>query len=104
MNAVRKFRSLILVSSLALLTLGMHAAPAQAAYPFGNAYCRDNAVFGNTLHFYPTTPVYRKVYRTTYCFPTYNRCVTPVLYPVTLYDSFGRPYVVYQTSYTALVR
>lgn len=104
MNALLGFRSFLLVSSLAIVSLGLFPAPTRATHPFGNVYYRDRVVFGNTLQFYPTTTVYPRFYRTKYFVPTYHRCLTPVRYPVSLYDSFGRPYVVHQTSYTTLLR
>lgn len=112
MHALRKFRSALLLTSLSVLALGAVAAPALAVNAYGDNYCRDRALYGNTLQFYPTAyprasfsgNYFSGNYgRTTRCLPTYN-CSRPVYYPVTLYDSFGRPYVVVQTSYSALVR
>ena len=100
MTASHKLRAAILLGALAVLALGTFVTPAQAGQPFGNTYCRDRAVFGNTLQFYPTTPFYGNYYRTTRCLPSYNFCPKPVCYPVTLYDCFGRPYVVNQSGYS----
>ena len=104
MNALPKLRAAILVSAFALLALSSTALPAQAAYPYSDPYFRDRAVFGNTSHFYPQTSFYGSHCRTTSLVPTYNLRANTLGRPVTLYDSFGRPYVVYQTNYRALVR
>lgn len=104
MNTPHKHGAAILVGSLTLVAFSTFAPPAQAGKPFGGNYCHDRAVYGNTLQYYPTTTVYRPLYRTTYLRPTYNFCPTPIGYPVTLYDAFGRPYVVYTTSYPTLLR
>lgn len=104
MLASPKLRAAVLSCALAALAVGFTAAPALAKYPGGDVYCRDRAVFGNTLHFYPNSGLCGKYRRTSPCFSTYN--VRPLVtgYPVTLYDSFGRPYVVYQTGYSTFLR
>jgi hypothetical protein len=103
MNAFRRFRAAILAASLSVLALGAFAAPALAVYPHGGTYCRDR-FYGNTLQYYPTTPVFSRYYRTTPHLAAYNGGLVPVGYPVVLYDSFGRPVGLYQTNYTALLR
>lgn len=82
----------------------MTAAPAKAAYPLGNSYCRDRGVYGNTLHYYPNSGLSGNFCRTSPCLTTYNVRPLVVGYPVTVYDSFGRPYVVYQTGYSGFLR
>jgi hypothetical protein len=104
MNAARKLRSAILVGSLALVAVGTMAASAEAAQPYSNLYAHHRAVYGNTLQYYPTTTLPPHVFRTTHVLPSYKFRTTPVCYPVTLYDSFGRPYVVHTTSYSTFVR
>jgi hypothetical protein len=109
MNAIRKFRTAIVVGALSFVALGALAAPAHAKYPYSNVYCRDvyfgsRAVFGNTLQFYPTTSLSRSYCRTTSFSPTYNFRANTVCAPVILYDSFGRPYFVNQTNYPTLLR
>ena len=104
MNAFRSFRAAVLAATLSVLTLGAFAAPAHAAYPLGSTYCRDRAYFGNTLRFYPTTRFHGRCYRTPPYFTSYNGCLAPVGYPVTLYDAFGRPVGLYQTNYTTFLR
>jgi hypothetical protein len=104
MNALRKLSAAILLGSLSLFALGALAAPAHAAQPFNDIYCRDHVVYGNTLQYYPTTSLYRSYYRTAHSLRTYSFFPQPVCYPVTLYDAFGRPYVVYPTSYSAFDR
>jgi hypothetical protein len=105
MNALRKFCAAILLSSLSVLALGAFAAPAQAGQPYCGPYgCHKTPVYCNTLHFYPTSGLCGNYCRTTTCLPTYNCCPKPTCYPVTLYDCFGRPYVVYQTGYSAFLR
>jgi hypothetical protein len=104
MNALRKLSAALLIGSLSLVALGTLAAPAHAGKPFGDIYCRDRVVYRNTLQYYPTTTLYRANFRTTTYLPTYNFRVRPVSFPVTLYDSFGRPYIVYSTSYSPFIR
>jgi hypothetical protein len=109
MNALRKFRTAVVIGVLTLLALGTAAAPAHAKYPYSDVYCRDvyfgnRAAFGNTLQFYPTTSLSRGYCRTTSFSPTYNFRAKAVCSPVVLYDSFGRPYFVNQTNYPTLLR
>ena len=109
MNALQRLRAAALLGALTLLALTSTATSAHAGYPYSNLYdCRDRVVFGNTLQFYPNakfnTPLYRANYRTTLYRSAYNVCPQRFGCPVTLYDSFGRPYVVYQTNYSALLR
>jgi len=104
MFAFLKFRAAVLSCALAALAVGLTVAPAHAKSPYGNVYCRDRSVFGNTLHFYPNSGLCGNFRRTSPYLSTYN--VRPLVtgYPVTLYDSFGRPYVVYQTGYSSFLR
>jgi hypothetical protein len=109
MNAFRKTRTIALVGLVALLTLGSLTTPAQAGKPFCDVYsCRDRAFYGNTLHFYPNAGLcgnYSANYCVTQpCFRPFTSCLTPVCYPVTHYDCFGRPYVVYRTIPAKFVR
>jgi hypothetical protein len=109
MNAIRKFRTAIVVGALSFVALGALAAPADAKYPHSGVHCRDVyfgncAVFGNTLHFYPTTSLSRSYCRTGSCLTTYNLRANTIYSPVILYDSFGRPYFVNQTNYPTLLR
>ena len=80
-----------------------------AKHPHSGVHCRDvyfgnRAVFGNTLHFYPTTSLRRSYCRTGSCLTTYNLRANTIYSPVILYDSFGRPYFVNQTNYPTLLR
>ena len=103
MNARWTLRALC-CAFLTALTLSVFSAPARAGYPFNNGYCREHACYGNTLQFYPTAPVLSCYRRTTLLVPTYNVCIARPCYPITVFDSFGRPYVVYQTGYANFVR
>jgi hypothetical protein len=105
MTALRNLRAAVLLGSLSMLALSAIAAPAVAAYPYNNLHdCRDRVVFGNTSHFYPTTLSYSGYCRTNTFARSYNVCPQRFSTPVVLYDSFGRPYAVYQTNYSALLR
>ena len=109
MNALHTIRTVVLSGSVALLALGSLAAPAQAGKPCHDVYgCRDRALYGNTLHFYSNAGLcgnYSANYCVTKpCFRTYTPCLKPVCYPVTLYDCYGRPYVVYRTVYSQILR
>jgi hypothetical protein len=104
MYAFRRFRAAVLAASLSVLALGAFAAPAHAHHPYSGSYCRDRAYYCNTLQYYPTARIYSRCYRTTPCFITYNTCLVPVRYPVTLYGVVGRPVGLYQTNYTAFLR
>jgi hypothetical protein len=57
MNALRKLRAAVVLGAIAMLGLGACAGSAYAHHPYANVYCRDRAVFGNTLYFYPTTAI-----------------------------------------------
>jgi hypothetical protein len=105
MNAFRTIRTALVLCTLSVLALSSTATSAKAGYPYTGLYgCRDRAVYGNTLQFYPTTTFYSTRFRTTVFVPTYNVYPTQFSYPVTVYDSFGRPHVVYQSNYSALLR
>lgn len=99
MNAFRKIRFAVLLGSLSVLALGTIAAPAKA----GHGYCGSYGYSGPYCN-YATTAFYGAYYRTAPCWPTYNYCVRPVSIPVTVYDCYGLPHVVYQTSYSTLLR
>lgn len=113
MNALHPIRTFILFGSVAVLALGAIAAPANAGNPYFDNYgCRKPCVYGNTLHFYPTAGLYGNFNGNnygTYCvtkpyFPTRQFYSKRISCPVTLYDSFGRPYIVSQTSSSPFLR
>jgi hypothetical protein len=97
MNAFRKIRMLVLVLMVALVVVGLAAASAQAS---GN--CHGSTKFFNTSCYYPSYPSYANYGAFNYsCFtPAVAYCATqPYCFPVTMYDCYGRPYIVWQTSY-----
>ena len=105
MNALKTFRDTFVLVALSALALVSTAASAKASYPYTGLYgCRDRVVYGNTLQFYPTTTCYSSRFRTTLVVPTYSVYPTSFARPITVLDSFGRPHVVYQSNYSALLR
>jgi hypothetical protein len=87
MNAFRKAGLAVVITLVAVLALGVIQPSAEAG---GHNHHGHHFHHGHHHHvkFYPT-----------YYWPTYNY-VKPVSYPVTYYDCYGRPYVVWQTSYS----
>jgi hypothetical protein len=88
MNAFRKSRLFVLVGLLAVLAIGLSAAPAEA---------------GNHHNFHKSHHVGHKHFHHGHYWghyqPTLKYVVKPISYPVTYYDCYGQPYVVWQTSY-----
>src|SRR5262245_36038956 len=102
MKTVRKISLLVLVAFVAVFALGSFTSSAEAggchsygysSYSPSFKYCDYNSYkpycYGDYCY-----PSYTSCY-----YPTYN-CVKPINYPVTYYDCYGRPYVVWQTSYS----
>ena len=107
MNALRIFRTAAFTG--AVIVLGALATSARASHPFGDVYgCRDRAMFGNTFQYYSSFGSCNG-YAGDYCVakpfvPLCRPSLRPVRYPVTLYDCFGRSYVVYRTTYSTFLR
>jgi hypothetical protein len=97
MNAFRKISLVVLVAFVAVFALGVFASSAEAGgchssgYGGGSStkFC-DYGSYGN----------YTSCYGGNWYWPTTYPCVKPISYPVTYYDCYGRPYVVWQTSYS----
>jgi hypothetical protein len=103
MNALKNLRSVVLVGSIVVVALGSSARLAEA-HGSGIYGFRTNSVYCNTLHYYPSTSLYSGYYAPQPYFSTGYTWSRPVSYPTTLYDGYGRPYVVWQTSYSAYLR
>lgn len=88
MNAFRGISLVILVAIVAVFAVGVLGSSAEAGQ-HGHGHHHHG-------HFHLTYPSY--VDYGTY-WPTYQS-VKPISYPVTYYDCYGRPYIVWQTSYT----
>jgi hypothetical protein len=106
MNAFRKIRLAVLLVSLSVLALAA-AAPAKAGNHCGphgcypTSYCSTYSCYPGFYGSYCRTVPYCPTYN--YC-PTYSYCLKPICSPVTVYDCYGLPHVVYQTSYSTLLR
>src|SRR6478736_2850740 len=105
MNAFRKIRMLSLVALIALVAAGL-ASTAQANGGCAPKYCAP--------HCYTNYCSYPSYCSTNYCYPSYCNygfdysCFQPAVsycapqqtcFPVTVYDCYGRPSIVWQTSY-----
>jgi hypothetical protein len=107
MNAFRKTSLLVLLGFVAAISLGS-ATTAEAGgchhgYGIHSSY-RLHGSYGLHHVSYPSYAnygTYTSCYGPSSYWPT-HRVATPVSYPVTLYDSYGRPYVVLQTGYSYL--
>ena len=88
MNAFRKISLVVLVAIVAAFAVGALNSTAQAG-----GHCHS---YHNVGHYHVNYPSH--VNYATY-WPTYEY-VKPISYPVTYYDCHGRPYVVWQSSYT----
>lgn len=94
MNASRKSILLAATLLIAALAIGMTASSAEAGnHGYHNVHKIHSfgypSYFGN----------YSSYYGHSCYWPTYQ-VVKPISYPVTYYDFYGRPYVVWQTSYS----
>lgn len=107
MNAFRKTSLLVLVAFVAVLALGVFESSAEAGgchssgYGGGSysSYC-NYGNYGNYSSCYGGSCYPASCYSGSCYWPTTYQCVKPVSYPVTFYDCYGRPYVVWQTSYS----
>jgi hypothetical protein len=94
MKAVRKISLFVLVAFVAVFALGAFTSSAEAggchSYGFSSypSYGHSHAVHKHYDYHYPVS-----------YWPTYDY-VKPISYPATYYDCYGRPYVVWQTSYS----
>jgi hypothetical protein len=87
MNAFRKTSFVVLLAFAAVLALGVFQSSAEAggchSHSYGSYPSYSYANYGS-YSYWPTTYNYYK----------------PVSYPVTHYDCYGQPYVIWQTSYS----
>jgi hypothetical protein len=88
MNAFRKIRMFVLLGFVAVLALGLSTAPAEAGHHHFHKFHHFGHKHFHHGHYWPT-----------YYQPIVKYIVKPVSYPVTYYDCYGQPYVVWQTSY-----
>jgi hypothetical protein len=92
MNVFRKASVLVLVAFVAVLAIGMFQSSAEAGgcHSYGYHHVK-----------YPTVSYspYNNCYSGTCYWPTYH-VAKPISYPVTYYDCYGRPYIVWQTSHS----
>jgi len=106
MNAFCKLRT-VLFGSVAVLALSFFAAPALAGGPHCKPHVCNNSYSSylccHTLRCYPKVGCYGNSYHTT-CYPSCFTYVKPAFYPVTVYDCFGCPHIVYRKSFTTFVR
>jgi hypothetical protein len=95
MNAFRKVSLFVLVAFVAVFAVSALSSSAEAggchSYGHGSSYSSYHN-HGHHLHRYPVS-------HASYYWPTYDY-VKPISYPVTYYDCYGHPYVVWQTSYS----
>jgi hypothetical protein len=103
MNAFRKIGLVAVVALVAVFALGFLSSSAEAggchSSNYGGSFSKYCGSYGNYNCYggscYPTTSCYGGS-----CYwPTTYNCLKPTSYPVTYYDCYGRPYVVWQTSY-----
>jgi hypothetical protein len=92
MNAFRKASLVFVVALVAVFALGAFQSSAEAG---GHNHHGHNH---HGHHFHHGHHHHVKYYPSHY-WPTYDY-VKPASYPVTYYDCYGRPYVVWQTSYS----
>jgi hypothetical protein len=102
MNAFRKVSLFVLVAFVAVFAVGVLSSSAEAggchSSGYGGSYSSYSS-YGTSKPYCYGGSCYPSTYTSYY--PTYNyNCVKPVSYPVTYYDCYGHPYVVWQTSYS----
>lgn len=100
MNGFRKI-GLFFVAVVIVVALGAFQSSAEA----GGHHSSGHKSFHSPSHFnYGGFSKYGSCYGgncyTSYYLPTSHACIKPASYPVTVYDCYGRPYVVWQTSYS----
>lgn len=92
MNAFRRSRLIVLLGLVAVLALSLSVATAEAG---GHKHFHKFHHFGHKQfhygHYWPTH--YQPIVKYT---------VKPISYPVTYYDCYGQPYVVWQTTYNTV--
>jgi hypothetical protein len=92
MNVLRKMSLFVLVAFVAVIALGVFSSSAEAGGWHGHS------------SFYPSIKYLN--YGSYDCYgghgywPTTYNYYKPISYPVTYYDCYGHPYVVWQTSYS----
>jgi hypothetical protein len=89
MNAFRKISLVVLFAVVAVFAFGVSSPTAEAGHHGHGHHHHHHG------HFHVKHPSY--VHYDTY-WPS-QHFVKPLSYPVTYYDCYGRPYIVWQTSY-----
>jgi hypothetical protein len=102
MNAFRKSSLFVLFGFVALLALSLTATTAEAGgchkgYGFHKSYGHHSVSYPS----YPSVYNHNACYGPSCYWPTYQ-VAKPISYPVTYYDCYGQPYIVWQTSYSYL--
>jgi hypothetical protein len=120
MNAFRKISLIVLVAFVAVFALSAFDSVAEASNGhsgsnykscYSPSHCNYSPSYCNYSNCY--TPSYcnygscydysscygSSCYNTCY-YPTNYQCIKPISFPVTVYDCYGRPSVVWQTSYS----
>jgi hypothetical protein len=103
MNALRKTRWFVLFGWFAALAIGFSASKAEASgcHGYGFSYASYSPKYCYTPT-YCAYPSYGASYDYSCYLPAVQSYATPYCYPVTSYDCFGHPYVVWQTGYNAI--
>jgi hypothetical protein len=97
MNAFRKTSLFVLVAFVAVLALSVFPSSAEAGGCHSSGY--GGGIYSSYSN-YGNYGNYSSCYGGNCYWPTTYQYVKPVSYPVTFYDCYGRPYVVWQTSYS----
>jgi hypothetical protein len=106
MNSLRTTRWFVVFGLLAVLAVGFAAPSAEASgchgYGFGYSYYTPKYhSYSPTYCAYPSYANYG-CYDYSCYLPAVQYCAKPYSYPVTSYDCFGRPSVVWQTGYNTV--
>ena len=102
MHAFRKTSFVVVLGFVVLIAFGLAATTAEAGgchhgYGFHSSYRIHNVGYPSYFNY----SSYTSCYGPSCYLPTYQ-VAKPVSYPVTFYDCYGRPYIVWQTSYSYL--
>jgi hypothetical protein len=105
MNALRTTRWFVVFGLFVVLAVGFAAPSAVASgchgYDFNySSYSPKYCNYSPTYCAYPSYANYACYDYSSYL-PAVQYCAKPYSYPVTSYDCFGRPYVVWQTGYNS---
>jgi hypothetical protein len=85
MNAFRKISLVVLLTVVAVIALGGLTSTAEAGHHGHHHHGHFHVKYPSYINYGAYWPSYE--------------FVKPISYPVTYYDCYGRPYIVWQTSY-----